>query len=106
MTEASGGSPEEIRQRMMQRSLEDEEFRQRLLDDPRAVVEQEVGTSLPEGVEVRAVEESQDTVYLVVPPKPQGSAGSGDLSDKELEAVSGGSWENMGTIYTCAGAEC
>ena len=52
---------------LVQRSLEDEEFRQRLLDDPKGTVEQELGTPLPEGVEVRVVEESADTIYLVLP---------------------------------------
>ena len=36
---------------LVQRSLEDEDFRQRLLEDPKATVEQELGTQLPEGVE-------------------------------------------------------
>ena len=42
----------------MYRGLEDEDFRQRLLEDPKAAVEQELGTRLPEGVEVRVVEET------------------------------------------------
>jgi len=41
---------------LVQRSLEDESFRQKLLDDPRGTVEQELGTRLPEGIEVRVVE--------------------------------------------------
>jgi hypothetical protein len=57
MTEAAagGGARAEMEGRILQRSLEDEAFRQRLLEEPRAAVEQEVGTRLPEGVEVRAV---------------------------------------------------
>ena len=39
MTEASGGGrPAEMERRLIQRSLEDGAFRQRLLDDPRATV--------------------------------------------------------------------
>ncbi|MGF1470886.1 MAG: NHLP leader peptide family RiPP precursor [Rubrobacteraceae bacterium] len=83
MTEA-GGTPEQIRQRLMQRSVEDEEFRQRLLDDPRTAIEQEIGTSLPEEVEIRTVEETQDAVYLVLPPKPQSAAEGSEISDREL----------------------
>ena len=68
MTEASGGSGRaEVERRLVQRSLEDEDFRQRLLDDPKGIIEQEVGSQLPEGVAVRVVEESAQTIYLVLP---------------------------------------
>ncbi|MGF1470891.1 MAG: NHLP leader peptide family RiPP precursor [Rubrobacteraceae bacterium] len=92
MIEASGSSPQEIRQRLMQRSVEDEEFRQRLLDDPKAAIEEELGTSLPEEVEVRCVEETPDTVYLVLPPKARGTPEGSGLTARELEAVAGGGW--------------
>ena len=101
MTEASaGGGRAEIERTLVQRSLEDEEFRQRLLDDPKGTVEQELGTPLPEGVEVRVVEESADTIYLVLPSaSPVGDGG--ELSDQDLEAVAGGGATDAGA--TCAG---
>jgi hypothetical protein len=44
MTEASGGGAgdgrAEVEGRLIQRSLEDEDFRRRLLEDPKAVVEE------------------------------------------------------------------
>jgi Nitrile hydratase, alpha chain len=100
MTEASGGggTRAEVERTLVRRSLQDEEFRQRLLDDPKGTVEQELGTRLPEGVEVRAVQESADTIYLVLPStSPIG--GGGEISDEDLEAVAGGA-------YTDAGATC
>jgi hypothetical protein len=39
--------------------MEDEDFRQKLLDDPKGALEQELGDRLPEGVEVRALEEKR-----------------------------------------------
>jgi hypothetical protein len=91
MTEATGGggSRAEVERKLIQRSLEDQAFRQRLLADPRATVEQELGTRLPESIEVKAVEETADTIYLVLPstsPLGQGR----ELSDQELDAVAGG----------------
>jgi hypothetical protein len=69
--------------------MEDEDFRQRLLDDPKGAVEQELGSRLPEGVEVRAVEESAQIIYLVLPSaSPLGQGG--ELSDQELDEVAGG----------------
>jgi hypothetical protein len=91
MTEAAGGGGRaEVERRLVQRSLQDEEFRQRLLDDPKGTLEQEIGRGLPEGVQVRAVEESADTIYLVLPSASRVGEGGSSLSDQDLEAVSGG----------------
>ena len=90
MTEASGGgSRAEMERTLVQTSLQDDSFRQRLLDDPKAAVEQELGRRLPEGVEVRVVEESAQTIYLVLPSATAVGEGEG-LSDRDLEAVAGG----------------
>ena len=83
----------------MQRSLEDESFRQRLLEDPKGVVEEELGTRLSEGVQVRAVEETAETIYLVLPPRAETEQSSAEISDEELEAVAGG----FDTIYDVCG---
>ena len=103
MTEASagGGGRAEVERRLVQRSMEDEDFRQKLLDDPKAAVEQELGTQLPEGIEVRVVQESADTIFLVLPSASVVGEG-GELSDRELEAVAGGTaWGS--TAKTCVG---
>ena len=50
-------------------------------------MEQELGTRLPESVQVRVVEETADTIYLVL---PSASPLGGELSERELEAVAGG----------------
>jgi hypothetical protein len=90
MTESSGGGGRaEVERTLVQRSMEDKDFRQRLLDDPKGAVEQELGSRLPEGVEVRAVEESAQIIYLVLPSaSPLGRGG--ELSDQELDEVAGG----------------
>ena len=79
----------EVERTLVQRSLEDEDFRQRLLDDPKGTIEQELGSRLPESVEVRVVQESADTIYLVLP--SASAVGEGEeISDQELEEVAGG----------------
>ena len=67
MTEAAGNARAEMERRIVQRSIEDESFRQRLIEDPKAAVEQELGSQLPEEVRVVTVEETADTIYLVLP---------------------------------------
>jgi hypothetical protein len=87
---ASGSRRTEIERTLVQRSLEDENFRQTLLADPKGTLEQELGGRFPESIEVRVVEESADTIYLVLPSaSPLGGEG-GELSDEALEAVAGG----------------
>jgi hypothetical protein len=91
MTEAAGGGGRaEIERKLIERSLQDESLRQRLLADPRAALEEELGTRLPEEVQVVAVEETADTVYLVLPLRSTEAQEAGELSDRELEAVAGG----------------
>ena len=86
---AGGGGRAEIERMLIQRSLEDESFRRRLLADPKGALQEELGARLPKEVEVRAVEETADTIYLVLPSaSPLGEGG--ELSDRDLEAVAGG----------------
>ncbi len=89
MSEATGSGRAEMKRRLIERSLEDDAFRQQLLEDPKAAVEQELGTRLPEGVEIRAVEETAETVYLVLPGTSLVGRG-GEIPDRELESVAGG----------------
>ena len=88
MSEAAGRA--EMERRLIERSLQDDAFRQGLLAEPRAAVEEELGTRLPEEVRVVVVEETADTVYLVLPVRSTEAQEAGELSDRELEAVAGG----------------
>jgi hypothetical protein len=93
----------EVERRIIQRSIE-ESFRQWLIEDPKGAVEQELGTRLPEEVRVVALEESADTIYLVLPGTPMAGREGVELSDRELESVAGGmesSWN-----YSCITSGC
>ena len=97
MSEASGRA--EMERRIVQRSIEDEDFRRRLIEDPKGAVEQELGTRLPEDVRVEAVEETADTIYLVLPGTSMAGGGGGEISDREIESVAGG-WDMTGSPAT------
>ena len=88
MSETSGRA--QMESRLVQRSIEDEAFRQRLIEDPKAAVEEELGRQLPEGVRVVAVEETSDTIYLVLPSTSTAGREDVALSDQELQSVAGG----------------
>ena len=65
------------------RALAEPEFRQRLLDSPRTTYEEGLaGARIPEGVELRVVEERPNLFYVVVPYLPQG-----DWNAEALRAV-------------------
>ena len=97
-----------MERRIIQRSLQDESFRQRLIEDPKAAVEQELGARLPEEVRVVTVEESADTIYLVLPSTPMAGSEGVELSDQDLESVaggadtSGGPWGALTCGYACS----
>jgi hypothetical protein len=111
MSEATGGGRAEMERKLIERSLADDAFRQRLLSGPKAVVEEELGTRLPEEVRVVAVEETPDTIYLVLPFASTDAQEAGELSDQDLEAVAGG-WDAQTAGLTCTvqqtrcGVEC
>jgi hypothetical protein len=105
MSEAGGAGGlgrAEFKRRLIQRSME-EDFRQKLLDDPKGTLEQELGTRLPKAVRVVAVEETADTIYLVLPfSSPVGGEG-GELSDEALESVAGGQDDS---VFYCSVSLC
>jgi hypothetical protein len=98
MSEGSGRA--EVERRLIEKSLQDEAFRRRLVEDPKGTVEQELGRRLPEGVRVEAVEETQDTIYLVLPSASTAGHEGEAVSDQELESVAGGDGPFDDRTYT------
>jgi hypothetical protein len=81
------------------RAQQDPAYRQALLADPRAALEQAFGHELPPNLRVQVIEQAPDTIYLLLPPAAQAS---GELSEAELDAVAGG-LGGQPTIFTVAG---
>jgi hypothetical protein len=82
------------------RSVEDNTFRQILLNNPNTIIERELGISTLEGIDIRVVEEESNITYLVLPWHPE-LFESGELSEEALEAVAGGlCWFTDGCIIT------
>ena len=95
----------EVRRRLTERSVTDEAFRESLLADPKGAVERELGKSLPEEVEVVALEETPGTVYLVLPPSAVTLREGEELSERDLDAVAGG-WQESEVPIVYSLAEC
>lgn len=60
-------------------------YREALLKDPKSVIERQFNVSLS-GVSVKALEETPDTLFVIVPR----AAAAGELDDSDLEKVAGG----------------
>jgi Nitrile hydratase, alpha chain len=91
----------EFELQLIETAWKDNAFRQALVSDPQGAVERELGGKLPPRVQVKVVQETADTFYLVLPANPD-RAPAGQLTDQQLEAVAGGGW----TGETDCGAHC
>ncbi len=73
----------ELKDRILSKAAEDNDFRARLIADPRAVISAETGVTIPDGFDVVVHEDSATTAHLVLPPSPR-------LTEAELEKAAGG----------------
>ncbi len=53
------------------KAWDDEAFKQELLRNPKAAIEKELGVSIPEGIDIQIHEQTDTTIHLVLPPKPE-----------------------------------
>ena len=81
-------SHEQLLSAILDRSSIDREFRRRLLLEPRRAIEDAFGVVIPVNFSVRFVEKEPGLDALVVLPDLVNS--DGQLSDDDLDAVSGG----------------
>ena len=65
----------------------DEALKARFMSDPKAVLK-EHGLDVPDGIDVKVVENAADCVHITLPGPPVGHT---DLSDQELRNAAGGS---------------
>jgi hypothetical protein len=75
---------------LITRALKDEAFKQELLANPKAIVEKELGAKLPEELEINVFEQTEDTLYMVLPCNPYEG-----MSEEELKAALGMTYEDV-----------
>ncbi|MFN9175333.1 MAG: NHLP leader peptide family RiPP precursor, partial [Synechocystis sp.] len=75
---------------LITRAVKDEGFRQELVANPKAVVEKELGVKLPEDLEIKVLEETEDTIYMVLPCNPYEG-----ISEEELKASVSMTYEDV-----------
>jgi hypothetical protein len=87
-----GASPavtrRDLETRLVEKAWKDPEFRREVVSDPKGMFEKYLGQKLPAQLNIIVHEEDASTVHLSIPPAPSNLS---ELSDTELEQVSGGS---------------
>ena len=66
--------------KVVAQALSDEDFRQRLKDDPHAALADH-GIAIPRDKRINVVENTADTVHLVLPAESEGEISEEDLAD-------------------------
>ena len=74
----------QIQQQLLAKAEEDEAFRARLLENPKAAIKDAIGLSVPDGINIRVLEDNATDFHLVLPPAGR------NLSDREIGGVVGG----------------
>ncbi|NEQ20151.1 MAG: NHLP leader peptide family natural product precursor [Microcoleus sp. SIO2G3] len=88
----------EFESELIARAWKDEAFKQELVSNPKAVFARELQQEMPEGLEIRVLEETPNTLYLVIPRNPLDTQVTEDLSEEALEAVAGGTIVSAGVV--------
>jgi hypothetical protein len=92
----------QVEARITGKAATDPEFRDRLMQDPKQVVEAETGIKLPANLKITVVEEHAGVFYLVLP-FPQNDDTVEELTEADLNRVEGGAADRMMTEgWTCA----
>ena len=94
---------ETIQEQIIARAMKDANFRQALLSTPRAVLAREYNVHLPDQVAVRVLEEAPNTLTLVLPAQAETV---GELTDAELQEVSGGGFPPCEKSASCTAFFC
>jgi hypothetical protein len=81
-------SRKEIREALVRAASKDEAFRESLMANPKFAVERALGKTLPEGLQVVLLQETDNLMYIVLPKDYPDDAAH--LTDAELEMVAGG----------------
>ncbi|QUL55860.1 NHLP leader peptide family RiPP precursor [Paenibacillus tritici] len=59
-----------LKNQVIQKAWEDPAFKQRLLTDPKAALQEALGINLPDDITLKTIEEGSNEFYLVIPPSP------------------------------------
>ncbi len=74
----------QIQKQILAKAEEDAAFRAQLVENPKAAIKDATGLSVPDGINVRVLEDNVTDFHLVLPPEGR------NLSDREIGGMVGG----------------
>ena len=77
-------SAEDMRKALTSKAIEDENFRQMLVGDPKGAIRQEFGIDVPDYMNIVVHQSTTQEIHLALP------ATGGELNEEQLEAISAG----------------
>jgi hypothetical protein len=80
---------QQLEQKLIEKALRDEAFKKLLIENPSAAIEKEFNIKMPQSIRLKVLEEDAKTVFMILP-YTSGSGESIELTEGELESVSGG----------------
>ena len=76
-------SGDDMLKQIVDKSALDADFRQKLLDNPKATISGELDITIPDSMNIVIHESDMETVHLALPPDP-------NITEEQLEAISAG----------------
>jgi len=92
----------QIEAKLIEKASKDENFRQKLMENPKTAIQNELGGLIPDSVSIKVIEEKENEVCLVI---PNTGIVTSELSDVELESVAGGWTSGPSTCTQCPNTE-
>ncbi len=79
---------QQLQQKLIEKSMKDENFRKQLIENPSATIESETSIKIQESIKIKVLEEDNNSFYIILP--AQNNETEDELTDSELEHVAGG----------------
>lgn len=76
-------TPDEMRSSLVEKAMQDQAFRARLLEEPNAAIEETLGVTVPDAMTVKVLQDTATTAHLILPP-------AAELEVADLEAIAAG----------------
>jgi len=83
----------QMSQHVVDRAVKDDDFRNRLISDPKGTIEEEYGVSLPPEARIHVHTETPREFHVVLPSTPSASS---ELSADEVGAADCSGWSSAG----------
>jgi hypothetical protein len=77
----------QLEDKIREQAQKSPKYREQLIKDPRALMSQQLGASVPANMKIEVLQESPSTYYVVLPYAPKEGQ---ELDDADLEKVAGG----------------